>query len=219
LCRLSAVHYPSTVDPAAGDTTDPWKLSGVRERIGYLIAAAAIGLAVIVNAVAPDDPTGTEKEAQDIASATQRMGQRWDSEQIDDVRRAIKDVDEAATRCNARASATTVALLAAIERAGDPVLTNWVDELVEIGAIDGVLRRGVRARLRDHREFKARPSDPCVIAVRSARKVLKRHREREIVIARAAERLVELGESRDTADRFANPELPLREQIGAAARR
>lgn len=191
----------------------------MRERIGYLIATAAVAAAFAINALAGDEPTGTEKEAQDIASATQRMGQRWDSEQIDDVRRAIKDVDEAAASCNARSSATTVALLAAIERAGAPVLDPWVEELVEIRAVDGVLRRGVRARLRDHQEFKGRPSDPCVIAVRSARKVLKRHREREIVIARAAERLVELGENRSTADRFANPELPLRGQIVAAQRR
>ena len=85
------------------------------------------------------------------------MGQRWDSEQIDDVRRAVADISAAAAAaCAARRSATSVALLAG-DRAGrrsgarDATWPSWST----VHAVDGALRRGVRARLRDHRELRS----------------------------------------------------------------
>jgi hypothetical protein len=191
----------------------------VRERIGYAIAVLAAGAALIVNAVAGDGPTGAEREARDIGAATQRMGQRWDSEQIDDVRRGIDGVASQASACDARRSTTLDALLGAVERGGAPALDPSVEDLVSVRAVDGVLRRGVRARLRDHAEFMRVQRSPCDPASKADRKILKRHRERRGDINAAAARLRDLGVSGATAARFADPALPVQDRFEEVARR
>ena len=182
----------------------------MRERIGYLLALVAVGAAVAINAVASNEVTGAEREARDIGSATRDMSTRWDSEHLDDARAALTRIHSEAAGCRTKRATRTVAVLSALETAGGDSIDTWVKALVDVHAVDGVLRRGVRARLRDHDELSAITRDPCTPSDRD-RKVVRRHRQRSIAIFRAAIRLKELGVSPETANRFADPALPVRE--------
>ena len=182
----------------------------MRERIGYLLALAAVGAAVAINAVASNEVTGAEREARDIGSATREMATRWDSEHLDDARTALARIHSEAAGCRSRRATRTVAALSALETAGGDAIDNWVKALVDVHAVDGALRRGVRARLRDHDELAAVVRSPCAPSAKD-RKIVRRHRQRSIAIFRASVRMKELGVSPETANRFADPALPVRE--------
>jgi hypothetical protein len=181
----------------------------VRERIGYLLAVLAAAAAVGINALASESVTGAEREARDIGSVTREMGTRWDSEHLDDARTAIARIRSEEAGCRSKRATRTVAVLSALETAGGDAVDQWVKGLVDVHAVDGVLRRGVRARLRDHDELASITRFPCEPSDHD-RKIVRRHRQRSIAIFRAAARLKELGVSTDTANRFADPALPVR---------
>jgi hypothetical protein len=190
---------------ARADTSNP-----VRERIGYLMAILAVAAAVGIDALASNEPTAAEREARDIAAATRHMATRWDSEYADDARAAPAQVRSEAMHCRSRRATRTLAVLTALENAGGGALDGFARELVDVHASDGVLRRGVRARVRDHKELAAITRYPCTPSKRE-RKLVRRHRERELTILRAAARLKELGIDPQIANRFADPALPVRE--------
>jgi vacuolar-type H+-ATPase subunit H len=182
----------------------------VRERIGYALAFLAVGAAVAINALASNPISYAEREARVIASATRTMATRWDSEHLDDARTALERIRSEAASCRSKRATRTVAVLTALETAGGDAINDWVKQLVDLHAGDGALRRGIRARVRDHDELVAITRYPCSPS-RKDRNIVRRHRQRSIAILRAAVRLKELGVSTDTANRFADPALPVRE--------